>query len=92
MKISICGIPHDVIEKEDAFDIDCHFGMIDYKKCEIKLNANMTDYCKSETLCHEILQGILVHLGYNDLANDEQFVQAVGNAIYQSFAVRKIED
>lgn len=37
------------------------------------------------------IHGILVHLGYTDMSNDEQFVQALGNAIYQGFKVRKYE-
>lgn len=40
-------------------------------------------------MCHEILHGILVHLGYNEQSQDEQFVQAVGNAIYQTFQIKK---
>ena len=33
--------------------------------------------------------GILMHLGYDDLSNDEHFVQAIGNAIYQGFTVKE---
>ena len=92
MMVNICGLPHKVIEKEDSFDIDCHFGQIDYKKCEIKINKDMTEEVKKETICHEIVHGILVHLGYNNLANDEQFVQAMGNAINQSFNIKFVSD
>lgn len=88
MRINICGIPHAVIECEDNFDIDVHFGQIDFKKCEIKINKNMTEENKKEALCHEIVHGMLLHLGYNDYTNDEQFVQALGNAISQSFNVK----
>ena len=38
MKVNICGIPHKVVECEDKFNIDCHFGQIDYKPCEIRIN------------------------------------------------------
>ena len=58
MIVNICGLPHKVIEKEDNFDIDCHFGQIDYKKCEIKINKDMTEEVKKETICHEIVHGI----------------------------------
>lgn len=85
MTVNICGIPHKVIEVEDTFNVDCHFGMIDYKKALIKINKDASLEIKRETLWHEIVHGILVHLGYNDLSNDEQFVQAVGNAIYQVY-------
>jgi Zn-dependent peptidase ImmA (M78 family) len=89
VKINICGIPHTVVECEDKFNTDCHFGQIDYKNCEIRINKDMAEENKKETLCHEIMHGIFVHLGYNDYANDEQLVQALGNAIYQTFDIRK---
>ena len=90
MKVSICGIPHQIIECEDAFNVDLHFGQINYAQGEIKINKNLTEEIKHETLCHEILHGILVHLGYNEQAQDEQFVQAVGNAISQTFRIEVI--
>lgn len=88
MTVNICGIPHEVIEHDDNFDIDAHFGMIDFKKCEIRINKGMSEECKKETICHEIVHGILVHLGYHEQSNDEQFVQALGNAIYQTFEIK----
>ena len=30
MIVNICGIPHDVVECDDNFDIDCHMGMIEH--------------------------------------------------------------
>lgn len=83
--INICGVPHTITEHEDAFNVDTHFGMIDYAKCEIRINKNMPDASKQETLCHEVLHGILVHIGRNDLSTDEAFVQSLSNAIYQTF-------
>lgn len=88
MIVNICGIPHKIIEYEDNFNVDLHFGQIDYKACEIRINKDMTEECKRETICHEMVHGILVHLGYNDLTSNEQLVQALGNAIYQSFEIK----
>ncbi len=88
MKVNICGIPHKVIECEDKFDTDCHFGQIDYKACEIRINKDISPASKKETLCHEMLHGMLVHLGYTEASQDELFVQALGNEIYQSFEIR----
>lgn len=87
MIVNICGIPHKVIECEDNFNVDTHFGQIDYKNCEIRINKNMTDESKKETICHEMIHGIFVHLGYSNCAQDEQLVQALGNAIYQGFNI-----
>lgn len=90
MVVNICGIPHTVTEVKDSFDIDAHFGQIDYKKCEILINADMSEAAKKETICHEITHGILVHLGYSEQSEDEQFVQALANAIYQSFEIKEV--
>ena len=88
MKVNICGIPHKVIECEDRFDVDAHFGQIDYKACEIRINKDMTEASKKETLCHEMVHGMLTHLGYSEYSQDEQLVQALGNAIYQGFEIK----
>ena len=40
MIVNICGIPHDVVECDDNFDVDCHMGMIDHKNAVI-LQLNM---------------------------------------------------
>lgn len=88
MKVNICGVPHEVVECEDKFNLDYHFGLIDYQTCEIRINKDLTEESKKETLCHEMVHGILIHLGYASYSSDEQFVQALGNAIYQSFEVK----
>ena len=91
MTVNICGIRHNVIECEDVFNTDTHFGQIDFRKCEIRLNKDMHEAIKEETLCHEIVHGILVHIGYDELSNDEQFVSAFSNALNQSFKIIKVE-
>ena len=88
MTVNICGIKYDVIECEDAFDVDKHFAMIDYMQATIKVNKSMCDQIKREAIAHEMVHGILVHLGYNDQSQDEQFVQALGNAILQGFDIK----
>jgi hypothetical protein len=35
-----------------------------------------------------MIHGILVHLGYTEQSQDETFVQALANAIYQGFDIR----
>lgn len=92
MTVNICGIPHKIVEAEDSFNVDCHMGMIEYKDLIIKINRNMPQIAKEETICHEMVHGILVHLGYLDLSNDEQFVQAFGNAIWQGFQIKELKE
>ena len=85
--VNICGIPHKVIEKEDAFDVDLHFGQINYATAEIFINKNATSSIKKESICHEMVHGILVHIGRQDLSNDETFVQSFGNALARGFDI-----
>lgn len=51
----------------------------------------MHEEMKKATLCHEIMHGILLNIGREDLSNDENFVTALGNAIYASFEVKEVE-
>ena len=88
MTVNICGIPHEIIEAEDGFNSDAtHFGQINYLKCNIRINKDMTEDMKRETICHEMLHGMLVHLGYHEQSQDETFVQALANAIMQGFDI-----
>lgn len=92
MIINICGIPHKVEFAKDKFDIDTHFGQIEYAKGVITVNEELKDEMLEETLCHEILHGILVHIGYSELSADEKFVQCLANAINQTFSIGKSMD
>ena len=58
---------------------------------EIKINKDMDDKIKNETIMHEMLHGMLAHLGYEQ-ANDEQFVNALSNAMYQGFEIKEVEE
>lgn len=91
MIVNICGVPHKVVEVNDNFDIDCHMGMIDHKRAEIKINKELKGLNRKETLCHEMMHGVLLHMGYTDLCNDETLVQALGNAIMQGFNIIDLE-
>ena len=90
MKVNICGVPHQIIEVNDNFD-GGNCGMIDHIKNEIYINNKLSEEGRKETICHEIVHGILVHLGYNELSTNETLVQSLGNAIYQTFELKDIE-
>lgn len=84
--IDICGIPHEIIECKDIFDSDAsHFGQIDYKRCEIRINEDATPELKKQILAHEVIHGIFVHLGLNEYTGNEHLVQSLASAINQSF-------
>lgn len=90
MKVNICGIPHEIVECEDSFTADAtHFGQIDFKTCEIRVNKDMTKEAQEEIIIHEMVHGMLVHLGYTEQSDDETFVQGLANAIYQGFDIRE---
>lgn len=91
-KVNILGIEHEIIEKENIFDNDLHMGQINYGECKIIINKDMSEQLKQATICHEVLHGILVHIGRDNLAVDEQFVTALGTAINQSFEIRLNND
>lgn len=91
MIVNICGIPHKVIELDDHFDVDAHLGQIEYKECLIKINSGIASELKKATICHEVLHGMLVHIGRSDLAEDETFVTALGNAIHGAFSIIDVD-
>ena len=86
MTVNICGIKHEIIEVDDVFD-GGNCGMIDHIKSEIYINKKLSKEARKETICHEIIHGILVHLGYNELSTNETLVQGLGNAICQGFEI-----
>ena len=90
MIVNICGILHEVVEKADNFNVDTHFGQIDHVKAEISINKDMAERVKIETICHEMVHGILLHIGRLDLNGDEVFVQALSNAIFQGFTIKEV--
>lgn len=86
----ICGIPYKIVPTEDVFDVDTHLGQINYITGEIRVNEKLQGEILYETLAHEIVHGILMYLGYEKESQDEQFVQALGNAINQTFTIKGI--
>ena len=92
IKVNICGILHDVIYEKDRFQIDdIKFGYVDYANAKIYINEEITEQLQRETLCHEIIHGILFHIGKQEMSEDENLVQALANAIYQSFDIKGIK-
>jgi Zn-dependent peptidase ImmA (M78 family) len=89
--VNICGLLHEIIYEEDKFQIDdIKFGFIDYQNAKIYINSNVAEEVLVETLCHEIIHGILFHIGRQEMSDDEILVQALANAINQSFSVKEL--
>lgn len=88
--VFVCGIPHKVSICKDHFDTDTHMGDIRYAECLIQINDKMPFEMQVSTLIHEMVHGILVGIGRNDLTTDEAFVCSLANAINNGFEVRGI--
>lgn len=88
-KVKICGINFDIIEVDDLFNSDStHFGQIDFVKGKIYVNSELSEDAKMETIVHEVTHAMLVYIGRQDLTEEEPFVQALGNAIFQTFDLK----
>lgn len=74
---------------EDNFNVDSHFGDINYTEAKIRINRDMPEDLQMVTLVHEWLHGALVMIGFNEEAQNEQFVQALSVAINQTFKIRE---
>jgi Zn-dependent peptidase ImmA (M78 family) len=81
--VKICGLPYKIIYREDNMSSD-YCGVIDHKKQIITINQEMAKEYKEQTIIHEMVHGMLVCIGRNDLSNDEVFVQSLANAVYTS--------
>ena len=89
-KINICGVPFTVRCCDDSFTSDSlHFGEICYAKAEIRINREMPEPLKVQTLLHEWVHGALVMIGQNDLAENENLVQCLSMAINNTFQLKE---
>lgn len=64
MTVNICGVKHKIIDTVDGFE-GGNCGMIDHITSEIRINEKLSPEMRKETICHEMVHGMLVHLGYN---------------------------
>ena len=89
-KVNICGIPHKVVLCSDAFDSDeIHYGQIDYMRALITINEDASEELQMQTLFHEVIHGMLVMIGRSEESRNEEFVQALANALYQTFRLKE---
>ena len=84
--ITICGIPH-VIEELPVVNEEGEGvtqGQIIYSEAKIQIKDSLPYEVKQEVLVHEVVHGILQHIGEAELCADERFVQALANGICNS--------
>lgn len=66
-KLKILATEYKVEEVEQIDKYQRLLGQIEYTEQTIKIDKNISEDMKKETLIHEILHGILEKLGYEDL-------------------------
>lgn len=86
--VKICGIPYQIIDKECIEGSGRVCGEITYDECVIKMREGMNPDYYRQTLIHEVVHGMLVMIGRNDLSEDETFVQSLALAISQTFDLK----
>lgn len=87
--VNICGIPHQIIEKDYIEGNGCVLGEIEYRSCTISMRKDQTPEMYRQTLIHEMVHGMLVMIGRNELSEDETFVQTLALAISQTFDLKE---
>lgn len=86
MTVKICGIPYEV-EKVPVIDESTEGivqGQIEYSKAKILIKDGLPQGIEYEVLIHEMVHGILNHIGQTELRDNEDFVQRLANGIYNS--------
>ena len=87
-KVNICGIPHKIVEKKIIDGRSSYLGMITYGECLIELKKGQPPELYKQSLIHEVVHGMLVNIGRNDLSEDETFVQSLAMAINLTFDLK----
>jgi hypothetical protein len=86
MRVTICGIPYTVetVPVIDEASEGIVQGEIHYSKAEIIIKSSLPSQLKEEVIIHEMVHGILHHIGETELRDNEDFVQRLTNGIYNS--------
>lgn len=79
--VKIGGVSYELEEVERLAKEHDVLGQILYDDLKIKLDANLPDDRKEETLIHEITHGVFYEAGYEE--QDEGMINRVGKVLYQ---------
>lgn len=80
--VKILATEYRVEEVEQIDKYQRLLGQIEYTEQVIKIDKNISEDMKKETLIHEIIHGILEKLGYEELNEDEQKVHSIASTMY----------
>lgn len=81
-KIKILATEYEVEEVEQIDKYQRLLGQIGYIEQKIKIDKNISEDMKKETLIHEILHGTLEKLGLDEINEDEQKVHSIASTMY----------
>lgn len=81
-KLKILATEYKIEEVEQIDKYQRLLGQIEYVEQTIKIDKNISEDMKKETLIHEILHGILEKLGYEELNEDEQKIHSIASTMY----------
>jgi Zn-dependent peptidase ImmA (M78 family) len=85
-QVKISGIDYDIqiAEHKTVNDGDILMGEISYHKATIYINEQQNDQLQVATLLHEIVHGILYHMGH-EMNDNEKFVEGFASGLHQVF-------
>ncbi len=77
------------ISRVTKVDEDDSYGEFDYSSCTIKIKKGLSPDDEYQTFLHEVVHAILSELSYDNLNNDERFVDVFSKALYQIIKTMK---
>ncbi len=89
MKISVCGVPHEIVMREPNGRDDANYGKYDGKTGKIFIDSTMPAEVRESTILHEWMHGVYEQ---NGVQHEEQHVAVMAAELYrQGFRVKIIE-
>lgn len=90
-KVKICKIPFKIKEVptiDEGVESGIVQGKIYHSEQKILIRKSLSKKLKEQVLIHEIVHGMLVQIGYDNLSNDEVLVQNLSIAINDIFKLK----
>lgn len=79
MKYEIAGVTYNVEEVNGLTDAE-HFGYINFADSVIRIDANLSEDRKRQTLAHELAHALLYEAGFED--HDEELASRLGRVLH----------
>lgn len=89
-EINILGVVYQVNEVDVVNKEELRRGEINYMSNEIRIDRNLVQSAKEQTLMHEILHAVFDLLGLDELNADENKVQGIATALHHVFTSQAI--